>query len=60
VIEQTDASVKNDALEQLQRFYKEKIEQGAVIRKGYTLPPLDTVGREAYVSLLIGRSTQSK
>lgn len=34
--------------QKLQEFYRQKSEQGAVVKKEYTLPQLDTVGREIY------------
>ena len=34
----------------LQEFYRQKSEQGAVLKQEYTLPELDTIGREIYRS----------
>lgn len=42
----------------LQEFYRQKSEQGAVLKKEYTLPQLDTVGREIY-HLLAPRKTSA-
>lgn len=39
----------------LQKFYRMKSEQGAVLRKDYGLPLLDTIGREIYGILAPGK-----
>ena len=39
----------NEEFERLRQFYEEKREQGVAIRQEYTLPQLDTVGRDVYV-----------
>lgn len=44
------------SFQKLQEFYRLKSEQGAVVRRQYTLPQLDTVGREIY-HLLAPRKT---
>lgn len=36
---------------ELQEFYQEMVKDGLVLRQEYSLPPLDTVGREIYHSL---------
>ncbi len=37
-------------LQELLEFYRKKQEEGAVIKRVYDLPPIDTVGRTAYRS----------
>lgn len=40
--------VADESFLKLQEFYRQKYEQGAVVKQEYTLPQLDTVGREIY------------
>lgn len=44
--------------QKLQDFYRTKSEQGAVLKRDYSLPQLDTVGREFY-HLLAPRKTSA-
>lgn len=47
----------DEALRKLQEFYRVKSEQGAVVKHEYSLPQLDTVGREIYHCLAQGRGS---
>lgn len=38
----------DDSLRELREFYEQKQKEGAVIRRTYDLPPIDTIGRTAY------------
>ena len=44
--------VANADLKKLSEFYEQMKKSGAVLKKGYTLPPLDTIGRELYTGLV--------
>jgi hypothetical protein len=51
IVSERDRRGANDPdFQRLEQFYREKKEQGAVINNGYTLPVLDTIGREIYQS----------
>ncbi len=44
--------VANADLKKLSEFYEQMKKNGAVLKKGYTLPPLDTIGRELYTGFV--------
>ena len=45
---------------QLQDFYRRMSEQGAVVKRGYTLPQLDTIGRELYHAFATGKGSSPR
>ena len=53
-LERTQENLEREAsFQELQRFYAEMKEKGFVIRKEYTLPPLDTVGHYSQESTVV-------
>ena len=60
VLEEKQQRLSADAeFVKLQAFYREKTEQGAVVRNEYTLPQLDTIGREMYHTFAAGKGAAS-
>ncbi|MFN7925154.1 MAG: hypothetical protein U0Q16_33965 [Bryobacteraceae bacterium] len=52
IAEQKPARLAADpGFAKLEEFYRQKREEGAVMKPSYSLPPLDTVGRELYRTL---------
>ncbi len=54
----TPREPKSESLVHLETFYAQMKEKGLIRRNEYTLPPLDTVGREAYAGTQL-RITQA-
>lgn len=54
--EQRQKLAADSGFQKLQEFYRTKSEQGAVLKKDYALPQLDTVGREIYHVLARGKA----
>jgi len=49
--------VRDASFQKLQEFYRKKSEEGAVIKRDYALPQLDTIGREVYHLLAPGKTS---
>ena len=55
---QGQTTERSQDLKDLQKFYNEKKEQGAVLNSGYTLPQLDTIGKG--VQCALGSATRDQ
>ena len=51
VLDDESRATMSESYRQTQEFYKSMVDQGLVLKQEYTLPQLDTVGREIYHSL---------